>query len=101
MTQAVKIWRRAKKNYQYLGKKGKVDSLTRIVQAPVGFESQAPYWTGVISLWGGRKVIGQLVDREGVKRGDKVVGVLRRIKVVEKDSVIEYGVKFKKLMIND
>ncbi len=97
MTRAVRIWRRAKKNYQYLGRKGKVESLTRIVQAPAGFESQAPYWTGVIRLWGGRKVIGQLVDRKGVKIGDKVVGVLRRIKVAEKDSVIEYGIKFRKI----
>ncbi len=96
MMEAVKIWRRAKKNYKYLGKRGTVESLTKIVQAPAGYEEMAPYWVGVIRLRCGKKVTAQLVGGEEIRIGSKVFGALRRVKAVNKSSVIEYGIKFKK-----
>lgn len=95
MTAVVQIWRRAKKIGKYLGKKGKVESFTRILQAPAGFEKQTPFWVGIVKFPNGEKITAQLVDGKGIRVGSKVVGVLRRIGTVEKSEVVEYGVKFK------
>jgi hypothetical protein len=95
MTEVVPIWRRTKEISTYFGKKGRVESFTRILQAPAGFEKQTPFWVGIIKFSNGKKVTAQLVDGKKIKVGSKVVGVLRRIRTAEKDEVVEYGIKYK------
>lgn len=94
----VKIWREAKKRYQYLGKIGRLVSFTKIRQGPTGFEKNAPYWVGIVEFGNGEKITGQIKSgaKSGkLKTGMKVVGVLRKLKEGEEKGVIEYGVKFK------
>lgn len=93
----VKIWREAKKRYQYLGKTGRLVSFTKVRHGPAGFEKNSPYWVGIVKLRNSKKVPGQIV---GVKTGRlvpgmKVKGILRRLRTGGSTGVIEYGVKFK------
>ncbi len=101
MSSPVKIWRESQKKYHHLGKRGKIISFTQI-QTPVkGFEKYLPYFSAIIELEDGQKVTGQLVVAScqlPVASGDKVVGILRRLKEPDKKGVIEYGVKWKVLV---
>lgn len=94
MNSAIKIWREKKDRYQDLDEVGEVVSWTKINSPPEGFGDK-PYGVVMVEL-DKKMVVGQLIDSE-VKIGDKVRGVLRRLGVVKKDEVIEYGVKWKKL----
>jgi len=92
-----KIWREAKARYQYLGKSGLLISFTKIWQGPAGFETNSPYWVGMVRLKGNQKVTGQIIgnQEEKLKMGVKVKGVLRILNKGNETGVIEYGVKFK------
>lgn len=92
-----KIWRDAKKRYQYLGKIGRLVSSTLIWQGPVGFEKNTPYWVGIIEFGNGERTTGQIVGTKNGKLevGMKVKGILRRLMTADDKGVIEYGVKFK------
>lgn len=96
MSLPVKIWRQAKTSCLYLGKKGRLVSCTLVNNPPKDYLAWAPYWTGIIELSGGKRVVNQLVT-DGMKPevGDRVIGVFRRLKPPDKAGVIEYGVKFK------
>jgi len=89
MKSTVQIWRDKKKRYRYLGEIGRVVSFTRIVDGN--------YFVGIIEVNGKKRTVGKFVDIKKVKIGDKVEGVLRRLGKSEKNEVIEYGVKWKKL----
>jgi len=96
MSNPIQVWRKAKTSYQNLDKVGRIISLTKISSPIEGFENQRPYWVAVIKLRNGLKITSQLV--EGInqpKVGDQVIGVLRRTRVPDKESIIEYGVKWK------
>lgn len=94
----VRIWREAKERYQFLGKKGRLISFTKIFNPPKEFVKQRPYWVGVVKFKNGKKTTAQLVvEGENPKVGRIVVGVMRRLQVADEKSVIEYGVKFKLL----
>jgi len=96
MSSPVKIWREAKNRYQYLDKTGKIVSLTKIQTPVTGFSAWVPYWVAVIELENGKMITAQLIL--GAKRpqvGQRVVGVLRRLKKPEPEAVVEYGVKWK------
>jgi len=105
MISPVKIWRESQKQYQYLGKQGKIVSFTQIQTPLSGFGKNTPYLVAVIAVDKGRKITSQLVDsvslnqgrnsQEPVLMGRQVVGVLRRLKTPDNQGVIEYGVKFK------
>jgi len=97
MNSPIKIWRDNKTKYQNLGKAGKIVVATKINTPVDGFSAFAPYWVAIITLDGGQKVTAQLVDTGKFlpKKGDKVIGVCRRIKAPDKVGVIEYGIKFK------
>ncbi len=96
MKSAVRIWRDRKQRYKYLGVRGKVVSFTKIIHGPEGF-SKSPYWVVLVELESKAKtrVEAQLVGRQAPKIGVKVVGVMRRLGVADKQGVIEYGVKFR------
>jgi len=89
MRSTVQIWRDKQKRYRYLGEIGKVVSFTRIVDGN--------YYVGIIEMNGKKRTVGELVDMREVKIGNKVEGVLRRLGKSEKNEVIEYGVKWKKI----
>lgn len=105
MTSPVRIWRESETRYQYLGKTGKILSLTKIQTPVAGFEKYLPYFVAVIQLEDGKKITGQIVVQSStpkggqakfkVQSGDKVVGVLRRLKESSEKGLIEYGVKWR------
>ncbi len=93
MNSPVYIWRSHKKVKNYLGLQGTVLTWTRIYSAPSGFEKQVPYFSAIVKLDNGEKITVMVVDSDEIKTGDRVKTVLRRIREVEADEVIEYGVK--------
>jgi len=97
MNSPIKIWRDNKTKYQNLGKIGKIVVATKISTAVDGFSAFAPYWAGIIKLEDGQQITAQLADFGKIipKKGDRVVGVVRRIKDPDKIGVIEYGIKFR------
>ncbi len=97
MLSPVKIWRRQKNVRKLLDKKGRVISWTRIYTPPVGFKKNAPYVVVLVEFHDGHKTIGQLIDcnTERIRIGMGVLSVLRRVREVDQDDVIAYGLKFK------
>lgn len=95
MISPVKLWRNQRKVREFIGKQGVVISWTIIRVPPQGFESQAPYPVALVNL-GERQEIGQLVDvaLNGVKVGQKVKAVVRRVRQPDHEGVIPYGIKF-------
>ena len=96
MISPVKIWRRQKQIREILGRKGKVIAWTKIYIAPKEFKKLSPYFVVLVELENKIKVVGQLVDcqEKDIKVGNEVVAVLRRVKEVEEEDIIPYGVKF-------
>lgn len=92
-----KIWREAKKESQSFGQEGRLLYWTTVKVAGEAHEKMAPYVVALIRL--GRKEVvgGQLVDWEGkeLKKGMKVTGVSRRMRVEGKEGLIRYGVKWR------
>lgn len=100
MISPVKIWRRQKKIRSLLERKGTVLTWTRIFVTAEGFKKYAPYIVVMVKLENGERAMGQLVDvdvREDIKIGTKVISVLRKVREVESDDIIAYGMKFKPL----
>jgi len=99
MVSPVKIWRRQKEIRKILGKKGKILTWTKIHIAGPDFKSQAPYPVVLVEFPDGKKALGQLVDYEkrDLKIGRNVRAILRRIRKVDDEGVIPYGIKFKPL----
>jgi uncharacterized OB-fold protein len=96
MTSPIQIWREAKNRYQYLGKIGRILSLTKIQTPLAGFEKSLPYYAAIIELAEGKKITGQLIENsKEPKMGSQVIGVLRRLKNPDEKGIIEYGVKWK------
>lgn len=97
MTTPVKIHRHQKKTTSLIGKKGKIIVWTIIRIATKLFSSQAPYPVVIVRLNGDGQIIGQLVDWEekDLKKGRKVIAVLRRSCTEDKESVISYTIKFR------
>ena len=95
MRSPVKIWRERKERYRWLGQEGKVMSMTKIHESVAGFSKQ-PFWVVMVKI-GRFKTVGQLVAGAEPKIGDRVTGVLRRLRSSKPKEVIVYGVKWKKL----
>jgi uncharacterized OB-fold protein len=100
MLSPVKIWRRQKKIRSLLGKKGKVVTWTRIFVAGEEFKKYVPYIVAMVEFADGERAMGQLVDvdvQKDIKPGLRVQSILRKVREVESDDVIAYGIKFKAL----
>jgi uncharacterized OB-fold protein len=94
----IKDWREQKDKYSLLGKKGRILSVSCVVQPPAFMAPLAPYWVGVIKFYGKRKAAGQIVSaKKEPQAGDRVVGVMRRMVPPSAEEIINYGVKFKVL----
>ena len=97
ITTPVKLWRRQKNVSGLIGVKGKILNFTVIRVPAKAFIKEAPYPVVIVELDKGEKMIGQLVDWEekDLKKGRKVVAVLRKSFPVDYESIISYNIKFK------
>jgi len=87
----------AKTEFTFSGK-GEVYSFTKLVNAPAGFEVQAPYTVALIKLDEGPVVTAQLTDLgdEEVKIGMPVEMVTRRLRSDgDERGMLVYGYKFR------
>lgn len=96
-TSPVKIWRRQKGIASAIGRYGRILQWTVIRIPPRLFAREAPFPVVIVQLEEGEKTIGQLVDWElkDLKKGKKVVVVLRRLAPETPESLIPYVLKFK------
>lgn len=99
MSTPVIIHRRQKQTAARIGQKGKIFAWTLIRIPAKQFSPQAPYPVAIVELENGEKVIGQIVDsqQDDLQIGREVIAVLRRLGTEDKESVINYTIKFKPL----
>lgn len=98
-TSPVKLWRRQKNVASLIHAKGEI-LLWTIIRTPAkAFIDQAPYPVVIVKMEDGEKRIGQLVDwrEENLRKGQRVVVVLRRLRTESKEEAIYYHIKFKPL----
>lgn len=85
----------AKTLYTFAGK-GTVYSYTTILDAPDGFENQAPYVVALVKLDEGPLITAQLTDLDGPPEiGMKVEMVTRKLRTDGDAGIIVYGYKFR------
>lgn len=85
--------------YQFLGK-GEVISFTTVTEAPAGFEEQAPYVLALIALDEGATITAQLTDLDDAPTiGMRVEMVTRKLRGDGPNGVIQYGYKFRPLLV--
>ena len=97
ITTPVKLWRRQKNVSPLIGVKGKILNFTIIRVPSKSFLTEAPYPVVIVELENKEKMVGQLVDWKtaDLKKGKKVIAVLRKSFSADKESVIAYRIKFK------
>jgi uncharacterized protein len=91
----------AKTAYTFSGK-GEVYSFTRMVNAPAGFNEQAPYTVALVKLEEGPVVTAQLTDLgdQDVQIGMPVEMVTRRLRSDgDERGILVYGYKFRPAMV--
>lgn len=95
----VKVWRKQKEVNRWLGKRGKIISFSKIHVPPMGFGNQAPYYIALIKFADGTSKMGQMVEitDSEMKTGLEVEGIIRRVREVDEEGVIPYGIKYKPL----
>ena len=80
--------------------KGTVYSYTTVLDAPAGFEEQAPYVLALVKLDEGPMVTAQLTDLEDEPEiGMPVEMVTRKLRTDGDQGVIVYGYKFRPLLV--
>jgi uncharacterized OB-fold protein len=95
MLSPVKIWRNQKKVASLIGKRGTIVSWTFVRVPPADFMSLAPYPVIIFAFDEGGSMMAQLVDFEEkhLKKGQRVITIIRRITKFSDDGVIPYGIK--------
>jgi uncharacterized protein len=79
--------------------RGTVYSYTVVLEAPEGYEGQAPYIIALVQLDEGVMVTAQLTDIDGsVEIGTRVEMVTRKLTTEGTRGVILYGYKFRPLL---
>ncbi len=97
ITTPVKLWRRQENVGSIIGKMGKILHWTVIRVPAKAFAKEAPYPVVIVELEDRERMIGQLVDwdEKDLKKGKKVVAILRKSFSVDSESIISYIIKFK------
>ncbi len=97
MISPVTTWRRQKTLKSFTGKAGTILTWTRIMVPGPQFKKYAPYYVILAEMEDNTHMCGMLVDigEREVKIGMKVVSVLRKVREVEAEDIIPYGIKFK------
>ena len=81
------------------GGTGTVLSHTIVMDAPEGFEEQAPYTLALVKLDEGPTVLAQLTDLDtAAEIGMRVEMVTRKLRTDGKRGIIVYGYKFRPLL---
>lgn len=76
--------------------KGEVYSFTTVLDAPEGFEEQAPYIVALVKLDEGPMLTAQLSDLDGQPQiGMRVEVVTRKLRTDGDAGIIVYGYKFR------
>jgi uncharacterized OB-fold protein len=100
MISPVKVWRRQKTIRDLLGKKGTVVSWTTIFTPPPQFKHIAPYIIVYVQLEDKQNICAQLVDSipgKSIKKGNKVIVTLRKLRESVADDIIPYTIACKPL----
>ncbi|HSW88456.1 MAG TPA: OB-fold domain-containing protein [Candidatus Saccharimonadales bacterium] len=104
ITTPVKQWRRQKEVASLIGKEGKLLQWTIIRTPSKSFAKESPYPVVIVELedlpagrQAKKRMIGQLVDWEekDLVPNRKVIAVLRRLPIENKEDIISYHIKFK------
>lgn len=94
MNSPVTNWRQTKNIHSKIGKTGTIISWTRVFVAPSGFETDTPYFAGIVEFAREERSTMQFVGFEDEPRiGQKVITVVRRIGRVKSNEVVQYGIK--------
>lgn len=89
----------AQEVYTFAGK-GEVLSYTTVLDAPEGFDEQAPYLLALIRLDEGPTLTAQLTDLDSPPHiGMRVEMVTRKLRTDGEAGMIVYGYKFRPLLI--
>lgn len=91
--------RETKTRFSFSGR-GEVYSFTVVHDAPVGYESQAPYAIALVRLAEGPLVTAQLtdVDAKDLRIGLPVEMVTRKLRTEGEEGLIQYGYKFRPML---
>lgn len=99
MTESQKTVHLAPESFAFSGL-GRIYSYTVIVDAPAGYEEQAPYIVALVELDEGVMVTAQVTDIDApVKIGDRVEMVTRKLTTEGKQGMIVYGYKFRPVLL--
>ncbi len=91
----------AQELYTFTGT-GTVFSFTTVIDAPAGFEEQAPYTLALVKLDEGPLVTAQLTDLDGPPEiGMKVEMITRKLRTDGNDGIIVYGYKFRAPVVDN
>lgn len=78
---------------------GVIYSYTVVLEAPEGYEEQAPYIIALVQLNDGPMISAQLTDLDGpIAIGDPVEMVTRKLTTEGDKGMIIYGYKFRPLL---
>ncbi len=96
-TSPIKIWRSSENIRSLVGKQGKIVGYTMIRVAPGDFSAYGSYPVAIVLLENKSTTILQIVDAKetDLAIGKKVVLVLRRSRLEDKEDVISYNIKGK------
>ncbi len=98
MTEIQKDVQLAPEKFSFSGR-GTVYSYTTILEAPEGYEEQAPYLVALVQLDEGVFITAQLTDVDApVNIGDRVEMVTRKLTTEGERGMIVYGYKFRPLL---
>jgi uncharacterized OB-fold protein len=75
--------------------KGEIVSYSKVYVAPSGLEERTPYILALVKLEEGPTVLGEIVDVDTVKIGQRVEMVFRRLQSEDPEGLIHYGYKFR------
>ncbi len=82
--------------------KGTLYSFTEVLDAPSGFEDQAPYYVALIKLDEGPMLTAQLTDLEDEPVvGMRVEMVTRKLRTDGRAGMIVYGYKFRPVVLTE
>ncbi len=98
MTEIQKDVQLAPEKFSFSGR-GTVYSYTTILEAPEGYEEQAPYLVALVQLDEGVFITAQLTDVDApVNIGGRVEMVTRKLTTEGERGMIVYGYKFRPLL---
>jgi uncharacterized OB-fold protein len=98
MTQASDKFDFRAEQYTFVGT-GEIYSYTVMQEVPEGYEEQAPYYLALVKLDEGALVTAQITDIDGGLRiGDRVEMVTRKLTAEGSKGMIVYGYKFRKFV---